>query len=306
MSFAAMIYRALITVIITQLAAASSTSSPSDTKRFLSDVSDILKTHSVRFEGCQTFTKEDLEETFEEQPITVAQARQAAPPEQWVEHRAIVRLCRNTYEGETFNPSNTCEETCDGDNFYGEYAVNLGLYLFFVDEYQWKMRLKRLDCNEDGNCNEWYVDKLDQDCEFCANPDLCSCDDDNYSPISDKGLLLFLPQDNPYVCHKIGSENDDLYAGPVCSSDQVGIEIGIFTDKYCTVQANEEQRESSLGTETGNFQNYQSTCLSCNDMDLDLANAMCGNLLSDGVIEMRSGSLGAIETETETGNKQQR
>jgi hypothetical protein len=195
--------------------------------------------YSLRFESCHTVEQYNFGENGEDSGQT---------------NLVKFKLC----------PSNKCGSGCKG----AEYVATMEE---FVDSYtEWQMNDQEYKCEmirENCDCTDYNGD--DDACE--AN---CYSAEGMYSTCVDQekedGEFEFDLQE--YLeCKEIetGDEYTKYYVGPKCSSNHQKINLGVFTDEYCT----QEYDDGIFATTYGITLPYSSEnivseyCISCSSQN---------------------------------------
>eukprot|EP00542_Grammatophora_oceanica_P009478 CAMPEP_0194027780 /NCGR_PEP_ID=MMETSP0009_2-20130614/1849_1 /TAXON_ID=210454 /ORGANISM="Grammatophora oceanica, Strain CCMP 410" /LENGTH=338 /DNA_ID=CAMNT_0038666951 /DNA_START=28 /DNA_END=1044 /DNA_ORIENTATION=- len=170
-------------------------------------------------------------------------------------HVVTFRLCP---EGDS------CEAGCEGG---GEYVVDLNFFIDAFTEAQMGAHEYRCEMARE-NC------QYDDDAVCYENAGLDDCDDQNEDE-NGFDLQEFLE------CNQI---DDNYYVGPYCAEDNYNIYLGVFSDQYCSIQADSSVFEYTYGYELP----YNST---------HIVGDECANCREHGADEDKNGDDGDDEDE---------
>mmetsp|Transcript_13097 Transcript_13097/g.19087 ORF Transcript_13097/g.19087 Transcript_13097/m.19087 type:complete len:345 (-) Transcript_13097:156-1190(-) len=234
----------ILSTVFTSVAALKSNSSAgqkllSKSRALEENYNSWIVDYSLKFDSCHTVVNFNAED---------ANGDEGAVSKQKL---AKFKLC----------PSDKCGSYCTG----AEYLVDMDQ---FVNSYtEWQMNDKEYKCEQvRENCNCDYYD----DEEACENKCYTT------AGLYDDCVEVEQGDDDSYVfdlqewmeCSQIEYENDDgtvYYVGPKCSSNGQRINLGVFSDEFCTEAANDEMFYKTYGVELPYTSSsiVSEACLSC-------------------------------------------
>jgi hypothetical protein len=164
-------------------------------------------------------------------------------------------------------PSKKCKYGCKG----AEYVTDMDS---FVDAYtEWQMNDKEYKCEqqrEKCGCDDYYGDEdvCEQKCYNNAGMSYCieeENDDDAY---------VFELQDWTACAQSeaLDGYGNQLYVGPKCSENGEQINLGVFTDEFCTESYSSEIFAKYYGGTTLPYQDENivaENCISCKQIEMD-------------------------------------
>jgi len=212
--------------------------------RRLEDYYEVdISQYSVKFQKCQFVKSYDDDLAADEDMTTVLATKRFI----------VFRLC----------PDNNCNSCNYG---YGEYLVDLETYLAATVDYQQESQQEMCDacqnnCNfdDDANNDDGANENDDGNAQrhlayYTYGVDCATCYDDcmkieNMENNGYRDATDFLE------CSLVHDPEDDdkgaLYAGPMCASSGFKINIGVFTDQYCSILDEGKDVDDYLMNEDG-------------------------------------------------------